>query len=68
MPFIIYGDNQSGNCYKLKLLCSLLKIEHQWIEINIMEGETHTDVFFEMNPNAKIPLLITEQKTLYCRM
>ena len=62
MPIIIYGDSQSGNCYKLKLLCSFLNIDHQWIEVNIMEGETHTDAFLEMNPNAKIPLLVTEQK------
>ncbi|WP_299662697.1 glutathione S-transferase family protein [uncultured Psychromonas sp.] len=59
---IIYGDSLSGNCYKIKLLCSLLNIEHQWIEVNIMAGETRTSEFLAINPNAKIPLLITEQK------
>ena len=38
----IYADIQSGNCYKIKLLCSLLDIEHEWIPINILEKETHT--------------------------
>lgn len=62
MSVIIYGDSMSGNCYKIKLLCSLLQIEHQWIEVNIMAGETRSSEFLAMNPNAKIPLLITEQK------
>lgn len=62
MSIIIYGDSMSGNCYKIKLLCSLLHIEHQWIEVNILEGETRTSEFLAMNPNAKIPLLVTENK------
>jgi len=62
MSIIIYGDSLSGNCYKIKLLCSLLHIEHQWIEVNILEGETRTSEFLAMNPNAKIPLLVTENK------
>ena len=53
----IYGDIQSGNCYKIKLLCSFLSIEHEWIHVNILESETHTPEFLSKNPNAKIPLL-----------
>jgi len=62
MAIIIYGDSMSGNCYKIKLLCSLLGIQHEWREVNILAGETRTPEFIEMNPNAKIPLLITEQQ------
>ena len=54
----IYGDSQSGNCYKIKLLCSLLAIEHEWIHVDIMAGETSSDDFLAKNPNAKIPLLV----------
>jgi glutathione S-transferase len=57
----IYGDSQSGNCYKLKLLCSLLSIPHQWIEIDILKGESRTPEFLQMNPNGKIPLLVTDK-------
>ncbi|MGB0495535.1 MAG: glutathione S-transferase family protein [Kangiellaceae bacterium] len=56
----IYGDIQSGNCYKIKLLCSLLDLEHEWIHVNILEKETHTKEFLNKNPNAKIPLLELE--------
>ncbi len=53
----IYGDIQSGNCYKIKLLAALLDIKHNWIHVNILEGETRSESFMAKNPNAKIPLL-----------
>lgn len=53
----IYGDIQSGNCYKVKLLCSLLSIEHEWIHVDIMKGESLTAAFLAKNPTGKIPLL-----------
>lgn len=53
----IYGDIQSGNCYKIKLLCSLLQIEHQWLHLDILAGDTQQDTFLTKSPNGKIPLL-----------
>ena len=53
----IYGDIQSGNCYKVKLLCSLLSIEHEWVHVNILVGESLTEAFLAKNPTGKIPLL-----------
>ncbi|QBG34733.1 glutathione S-transferase family protein [Litorilituus sediminis] len=53
----VYGDSKSGNCYKIKLLMSLLEIEHQWIDVDILAKETTTAEFLAMNPNGKIPLL-----------
>ena len=54
----IYGDSQSGNCYKIKLLLNILSIEHEWIHVDILAGETHTDAFKKMNPNRRIPVLV----------
>jgi glutathione S-transferase len=56
----IYGDIRSGNCYKLKLLCALLAIEHDWIAVDILRGETRSKQFLEMNPNGQIPVCITD--------
>jgi len=53
----IYGDIQSGNCYKIKLLCSLLQIEHQWLHLDILAGDTQQATFLTKNPSGKIPLL-----------
>ena len=53
----VYGDINSGNCYKVKLLMSLLDIDHEWIVINILKGESQTDDFKLKNPSARIPTL-----------
>ncbi|MEZ9710139.1 glutathione S-transferase family protein [Vibrio breoganii] len=52
---VVYGDLQSGNCLKVKLILSFLGIEHQWIHVNILENETKTPEFLSINPNGKIP-------------
>ena len=53
----IYGDVGSGNCYKIKLLLSLLNIKHVWIHIDILKKDTQTTEFLTLNPNGKIPVL-----------
>ncbi|MBX2836086.1 MAG: glutathione S-transferase family protein [Gammaproteobacteria bacterium] len=53
----LYGDEQSGNCYKVQLLFSHLNIAHEFVPIDILNGETQTDRFRSKNPNAKIPLV-----------
>jgi glutathione S-transferase len=53
----IYGDIQSGNCYKVKLLLSLLDLPHEWVHMDILAGDTRKPEFLARNPNGKIPLL-----------
>lgn len=43
----IYGDKRSGNCYKLQLLLALLGKGCEWIDIDIMKGESRTPEFIE---------------------
>ncbi|MBR9790132.1 MAG: glutathione S-transferase family protein [Gammaproteobacteria bacterium] len=53
----VYGDSRSGNCYKIQLLLGLLGKQCEWKEVDILNGETHTDAFIQLNPVGKIPLL-----------
>lgn len=53
----IYGDVQSGNCYKIKLLTSLLGISHEWVHVEILQRGTQSTDFLAKNPNGKIPVL-----------
>jgi len=53
----IYGDEHSGNSYKVKLTCQLLDIPYKWIPIDILKGETKTKEFLALNANGKIPLI-----------
>ncbi|QSX35560.1 glutathione S-transferase family protein [Shewanella avicenniae] len=54
----IYGDRQSGNCYKIQLVCGLLGFDYDWVEVDILAGDTRTADFLAKNPNGKIPLLV----------
>ena len=42
----VYGDMLSGNCYKIKLLMQWLSIEHEWLHVDILAKETHTEAVF----------------------
>jgi glutathione S-transferase len=61
----IFGDLQSGNCYKIKLLASHLEIPHDWVHVDILSGATRKPEFLARNPNGKIPVLeIDDGRTL----
>jgi glutathione S-transferase len=53
----VYGDIQSGNCYKVKLLLSYLGLEHDWVHVDLLRGESRTAEFLAKNPNGKVPVL-----------
>ena len=59
----VYGDYKSGNCYKVKLMLNLLGIPYQWIDVDILKGDTQTAEFLAKNPNGKIPVLELEDGT-----
>ncbi|MEM1308413.1 MAG: glutathione S-transferase family protein [Cyanobacteria bacterium P01_H01_bin.153] len=62
----VFGDMLSGNCYKIKLLMQFLSIEHEWIHVDILASETHTEAFKRMNPNARIPVVeLTDGRYLW---
>jgi len=56
----VFGDTQSGNCYKIKLLCHLLQLPHEWVHVDILAGDTQQAAFLAKNPLGKIPLLELE--------
>ena len=56
----VYGDLQSGNCYKIKLLLELMSTPHDWVAVDILKGETRSEDFLRLNPAGQIPLLVLE--------
>lgn len=59
----VYGDYNSGNCYKIKLMLHLLGLEYEWQSVDILNGETETPAFLAKNPNGKVPVLELEDDT-----
>ncbi len=56
----IYGDARSGNCYKLKLICALRGLEHEWIPVDVVQGDTRRGEFLALNPNGQIPVCVSD--------
>ncbi len=53
----LYGDSISGNCLKTKWTAEYLDIEHDWVEISVVEGGTRSDAFMTMNPSGQVPVM-----------
>ncbi|WP_211829900.1 glutathione S-transferase family protein [Kistimonas asteriae] len=60
----VFGDSLSGNCYKIQLLLNHLAIDHNWRPVDILNGDTHTARFLELNANGKIPVVVLEDGRL----
>lgn len=56
----LYGMSSSGNCYKPRLLLAKLGRPFRHVEVNAMDGSTHSPEFLALNPNGKVPLLQLE--------
>jgi glutathione S-transferase len=56
----LYDYLPSGNGYKVRLLLTQLDISFEYIELDILKGETRTPEFLEKNPNGRIPVLELE--------
>jgi glutathione S-transferase len=61
---IVYGMTDSGNCYKPRLLLSLLGIPFRHVEVSTQDGGTRDPAFRQKNPNGKVPLLELEDGRL----
>src|SRR6201992_3297025 len=56
----IYGDSISGNCLKVKWVADSLGLSYQWIETNILQGESRTPAFLALNPAGQVPLVVLD--------
>ena len=55
----LYEFSSSGNCYKLRLAMAQLGAPFERVEKDITRGETRSDDFLAINPNGRIPVLVT---------
>ena len=53
----IFGDLVSGNCLKVKWTCDHLGLAYEWIDVDIMQGESRTPEFLGMNPFGQVPVV-----------
>lgn len=56
----IYGDSISGNCLKVKWTADFLGLKYDWIETNILQGESRTPAYLAMNPAGQVPAVVLD--------
>ena len=58
MTMRIYGDSISGNCLKVKWTAERLHLPFDWIEVDILKGQSRTPEFLAQNPAGQVPMVI----------
>ena len=53
----LYDIELSGNCYKVRLMLSLLGLEYERVPIALNKGEHKTEEFLKLNPLGQVPVL-----------
>jgi glutathione S-transferase len=56
--YTLHSMQDSGNCYKPRLLMHLLDVPFRLIDTDSRDGSTRTPEFLALNPNGKVPLLV----------
>jgi glutathione S-transferase len=65
MGYKLYGMTGSGNCWKPAVLMKQLDEPFEWVEMNLLKGESRAPEFLAKNANGKVPLLqLADGRTL----
>lgn len=58
MAITLYDFELSGNCYKLRLLMSILRVRYDIVPVDFFPGRQHkADWFLRLNPFGQLPVL-----------
>ncbi|MGV8853356.1 MAG: glutathione S-transferase family protein [Devosia sp.] len=61
----LYDFELSGNCYKLRLLMSILGLRYDIVPVDFYPGRQHkSDAFLRLNPLGQLPVLQDDGLTL----
>ncbi|MEM7660598.1 MAG: glutathione S-transferase family protein [Pseudomonadota bacterium] len=52
----LYGDRISGNCLKTKWTAEYCGLDYDWVDIDILAGDTQTEAFLKINPVGQVPV------------
>ena len=53
----LYDLDRSGNCYKIRLLLSLIELDYEKVMVNANAGENRTPEFLALNPRGQVPVI-----------
>jgi glutathione S-transferase len=57
---LLYDNAISGNCYKVRLLFSLLGVEYERREVSVIDRSDRADLLGDLNPGLRVPTLVLD--------
>ena len=57
---LLYDNAISGNCYKVRLLFSLLGIEYERREVSVIDRSNRAELLGGLNPGLRVPTLVLD--------
>jgi glutathione S-transferase len=57
---LLYDNAISGNCYKVRLLFSLLGIEYGRREVSVIDRSNRAELLGDLNPGLRVPTLVLD--------
>jgi len=57
---LLYDNPMSGNCYKVRLLLTLLGIEYERRELSVLDRSDRAEVLGRLNPALRVPTLVLD--------
>ena len=60
MSVLLYDNRVSGNCYKVRLLLTLLGIEFERRELSVVDHSERVEVLGGLSPSLNVPTVVLE--------
>ena len=57
---LLYDNAISGNCYKVRLLFSLLGIDYERREVSVIDRSNRAELLGDLNPGLRVPTLVLD--------
>ena len=57
---LLYNSADSGNCYKVRLLCAHLGIPLELHDLDVVDRSNRPEVIGHLNPALRVPVLVLE--------
>jgi glutathione S-transferase len=59
---LLYNNQLSGNCYKVRLLFAHLGIEYEKQEVDVFERHGRLELLGDLNPALRVPTLVLDDR------
>src|ERR1700761_7073308 len=57
---LLYDSGISGNCYKVRLLFSLLGLPYERREVSVIDRTNRAELLGDLNPGLRVPTLVLD--------